>query len=239
MRYVGGKGRIAKELARVILDSTESRAVYLEPFLGGGSMLEQMAPNFRVNLAGDLQPDIAMMWQAALAGATFPAEISEAEYAELRDDVPSALRGLVGYGGSFGGKWFGGYARGGYNSDGSPRNHYGESRRSVQRTAQALKFSFVYVAQRSYETWYPGNGAVVYADPPYAGSQGYTTGDFDHDKFWYTMASWSQAGASVFVSEYTAPPGWVEVWSKPKRQSLTTTAQGREFNTERLFTYAK
>lgn len=239
MRYVGGKGRIAKDLARVILDSTENRAVYLEPFLGGGSMLEQMAPHFQVNLAGDLQPDIAMMWEAALAGARFPESITEAEYAELRDAEPSALRGLVGYGGSFGGKWFGGYARGGNNADGSLRNHYGESRRSIMRTTQALKFSFVYVANRSYETWYPKSGTVVYADPPYAGTQGYTTGDFDHDKFWYTMGSWSQAGAQVFVSEYSAPAGWVEVWSKQTRQSLTTTAQGRDFTTERLFTYAQ
>ena len=41
---------------------------------------------------------------------TFPFQLMEEEYKNLKTSEPSALRGFVGYFLSFGGKWFGGYA---------------------------------------------------------------------------------------------------------------------------------
>ena len=56
-------------------------------------------------------------------------------------------------------------------------------------------------------------GDVVYADPPYAGTQRYNTGGFDTSAFW----AWVQTRSfPVFVSEYHAPEGFTPIWSKGK-----------------------
>lgn len=54
-------------------------------------------------------------------------------------------------------------------------------------------------------------GDVVYADPPYNGTKGYGC-DFDHERFWRWVAS---RDYPVYVSEYTAPEGFMDVYSKP------------------------
>jgi hypothetical protein len=52
------------------------------------------------------------MWQALMRGETEPfADVTEAEYATLKTAAPSARRGFVGFGASFGGGWFNGYGR--------------------------------------------------------------------------------------------------------------------------------
>ena len=56
-------------------------------------------------------------------------------------------------------------------------------------------------------------GDVVYADPPYAGTQRYNAGDFDSAAFW----AWVQTRPfPVFVSEYHAPEGFTPIWCKGK-----------------------
>ena len=73
-------------------------------------------------------------------------------------------------------------------------------------------------------------GAVVYADPPYAGTADYGI-DFDTAGFW----SWAREQSfPVFVSEYTAPAGFSEVWSTSKRCVLGSCAHATQ-TTERLF----
>lgn len=56
-------------------------------------------------------------------------------------------------------------------------------------------------------------GDVVYADPPYANT-GATYGvEFDHDRFWEWCAT---RDFPVYISEYDAPNGFVEVMRKEK-----------------------
>lgn len=239
MRYVGGKSKIAKSLSEVILEHANSRAYYLEPFIGGGSMFPKLAPNFEWSVAGDLHEDLVLMWNAVLQGGWIPPLlVSEDEYESLKTSDPSALRGFVGMGGSFGGKWFGGYARGGFNSDGSPRNHQAESARAVLKIQEALNGVNVGVFRNwSFDQWNPLPGTVVYCDPPYESTQGYSTGGFPHAEFWGTARRWAQNGCEVFVSEYNAPGDFKCVWSKEKRMTLTQPKQGRPVNIEKLFMY--
>lgn len=236
MRYVGGKSKLAKQIAKVVLDNTESRIAYLEPFLGGGSTFEAIAPNFTVAVGGDLSEDLILMWQG-LTDGTFvaPDAISEEEYYLLRSQGPSALRGLAGFGGSFGGKFFGGYARGGFNANGQPRNHQGESARAATRIAKALEGTSTTFVKCGYGDWRAAPGLVIYCDPPYVNTQGYSTGEFDTDKFWDKCDQWVDDGASVFVSEYVAPDHWESVWSRQHRQSLVLPEQGRNLTTEHVF----
>ena len=75
-------------------------------------------------------------------------------------------------------------------------------------------------------------GAVVYADPPYKGTD--TTGyqsAFDYDAFEHWLAS---VPHMVIVSEYNAPAGCVEIASIKKRSLLSATNRGGT-DVEKLF----
>lgn len=130
MRYQGGKSRIARKIALEIRKLYPQAELINEPFCGGGAMTKALAElGFKVH-ASDTHPDLIMMWWAMLAGdAAVFADVTEAEYQVLRTAAPSARRGFVGYGASFGGKWFGGFARSG------ARDHSAEARRNNAQLA--------------------------------------------------------------------------------------------------------
>jgi DNA adenine methylase len=215
MQYMGGKGRIAKELTSVMLPMCEDRTGYLEPFVGGGFMFEQMAPHFEHRAAGDVMPDLALLWQAVAEGWIPPAEVTREQYAELRRAEPSALRAFVGFGCSFGGKWFGGYA-----SDGNGRDYAGAAKKGIERKRAA--FTGSHIRQCGYESWkFDIAKVAVYCDPPYAGTTGYSgTSGWDVERFWTWARLMSTSGAQVFVSEYDAPEGWESIWTRTVKSTL-------------------
>lgn len=240
MRYVGGKGRIARQLSEVIRKYTDSETIY-EPFMGGGAMTAALASRFSEVIAGDAHEDIVLMWQAVLSGWE-PLPIDYERYQELRyTDQPSAERGFAGAGCSFGGRWFEGFARGGINADGTPRNHQAESARAVIRDRDAMISGNVHVFHKNYDAW-PLDCALpaaIYCDPPYAASSSakrYAV-PFDHRSFWVWAEEMSRTH-SVFVSEYQAPEGWVSIWQQPKRQSLVIGSGRRDLRIEKLFVLA-
>lgn len=239
MRYVGSKKRIAKGIAECVSSLRGNRSVYWEPFAGGLNSFSVIAPMFTTAYASDTHTDLMLMWQAAKDGWIPPTDITEEQYAALRKEPPSALRGFVGFGGSFGGKWFGGYARGAKPS-GEPRNYLAESSRAVASRLAALNssgnaYSF---SCRSYLTGKPNASHVIYCDPPYAGTQQYSGEVFDVEKFWCTMSEWSVAGALVLVSEYQAPSEWSCIREFSHRMSLAHVDKRKE-TVERLFIYGK
>lgn len=241
MRYMGGKGRIATKLSETIVACVgeDISGTYWEPFIGGGAMASKMGKLFDVANYSDIHPDLIMMWDALHNGWEPPNVITYDQYQELRyADEPSALRGLAGFGGSFGGRWFEGYARGGENADGTPRNHQGESARAVIRDIKAMRAkqqtNFTVIDAMLIE---PQAGDVVYCDPPYAGTKNYSKTDgFDHEYFWDTAEYWSDNGVHVFVSEYNAPDDWVSIWEQPLRSSVRVGSEERHIAIERLFT---
>ena len=236
MRYMGGKSRLAKSIRDVILQRVPSPGVtYWEPFVGGCGSFEVIAPEFDKAVGSDTHEDLILMWQQLRAGWTPPTEVSEGEYRQLRDAEPSALRGFVGFGGSFGGKWFGGDARGGKTSKGEPRNHQAESARNVLRTRDKLSETDVRFECAGYEEITPTPGDVVYCDPPYKGTTEYRDAGFDSEKFWAWCDSLVDSGVYVFVSEYEAPEGWVEIYRK-ELLSSTDLASKRKTATDRLYT---
>ena len=233
MRYMGGKSRIAKALSEVI-EATDGE--YWEPFVGGFGSFEVIAPKFKVAHANDIHPDLMLMWDAVLNhGWEPPTEVSLEQYKELRHAEPSALRGFVGFGGSFGGKWFGGYAKGGFQKDGSPRNHQSESSRNVLKTRSRLTDVRVYTYNTSYDQLNPKPGDVVYCDPPYEDTARYDT-YINHQTFWQWAQELSEQGVNVYVSSYQAPDGWVSIWSKELKSTVSQAYQ-RHTAQERLFVW--
>jgi hypothetical protein len=199
-----------------------------EPFCGGGAVtLALSRVGFKVH-ASDSHEDLILMWQAAMRGESEPfADVSEAEHATIRFAAPSARRGFVGFGASFGGVWFGGFARHspgkgvGYSCD-SPRMANGkfhawhESHRSLQR----LRGRSVEFTHAQYTTA-PDN-SLVYADPPYVGTAPYKGApDFDHAAFWQWVR---ERKGPTFVSELTAPDGMQIVWRKAHKSQMTSNS---------------
>lgn len=239
MRYLGGKSRLAKDICREILSRTTEREVYIEPFLGGGATFQVIAPNFKFAIGTDIQEDLMLMWQAVLDGSlVLPDHISESDYKELRHAEPSALRGFVGFGMSFGGGFFEGYARKARGVDDD--SYLRSSERSVLKFRDSLIETRVRLGRKSFDELFPKDGSVVYCDPPYAGTKEYSQASgFDHGRFWSTMDKWAENGAHVFVSEFSAPDHWTPVWEK-ERKIMTKhvdNAGDRPVKVDRLFVH--
>ena len=96
-----------------------------------------------------------------------------------------------------------------------------------------------------FNEWLPPPGSVVYLDPPYTGTKGYTSKrsgvpKFDHDEFWATATYWAQSGAHVFVSEFNAPEGWTPIWERERSVGVGLMS-GASYTkkTDKLFVYGK
>lgn len=226
---MGGKSRIAKRIAPFLIADGIRCHTYLEPFIGGGSVFAEVSSYFEIAVGADANPDLVMLWRELAAGWQPPSTLTHEEWKVLRDAEPSALRAFAGFGCSFGGRFFEGYAH--------PRpshDYAGQAQRGLLRKAERMHASpeFHHV---SYDTWSPSAGTLVYCDPPYDNTKSYSGIDrFDSGRFWKIAESWAEAGAMVFVSEYVAPEPWREVWSAPVQVSVGAD-KGRTA-VERLFT---
>lgn len=76
-------------------------------------------------------------------------------------------------------------------------------------------------------------GAVVYCDPPYAGTAGYQVGEFDSIKFWDWVRVMSSTNP-IYISEYSAPEDFVSILSINKRVTMNVNSQT---STERLYVH--
>lgn len=241
MQYMGGKGMIAKELTDVILSKTNNRDLLIEPFIGGGWMTERLSKHFNRIRAYDTHQDLVLMWQGVLDGSWVPPqEVSRELYNQLRLSEPSPLRGFVGFGLSFGGKWFGGYTGGGSPSEIAAKkllkpnqqlDYIGPARRGLLRKADAMR-GVVLVERSDFSDIEIPNGTVVYCDPPYNNTTSYSV-EFDQDVFWTKAATWARQ-ADVFISELDAPPDWEVLWSREKLRTLKASSNN-DAVVEKLF----
>lgn len=231
MRYLGGKSRIAPLIGSAMMRYLGGKSTkrIIEPFIGGGGVTPILCGIAEQVSAFDTHPDLCFMWQGLLDGSfTPPDHVTLEEYKAAKLQEPSALRGFIGFGCSFGGKWFGGYAR---TAKGDESKSYAlMSKRSLAKSLQWMVN--VTVAQADYRALEIQPGDVVYADPPYVGTTTFGV-VFDTKEFWEKALRWDTEGAIVFVSEQTAPSAWAPLWEKPVIRSLRGKAVGS--TTEKLF----
>ena len=228
MRYQGGKSRIAKDIAAKIRELYPTATEIWEPFCGGGAVTLALAKaGFKV-YASDSHEDLILMWQALMRGETEPfADVTEAEHAALRTAAPSARRGFVGFGASFGGHWWGGFGRD--KKHGAGHQPFEEAARSCSRLLN-LNIAFTLADYTSTP-----DHVLVYADPPYQGTQPYKgVPAFDHTAFW----SWvRRRQGPTFVSELSGPDDIDIVWRKQHKSqnasnSPTTKATAKVIERE-------
>ena len=231
MRYLGGKNRQSKHIASLIAEV--SGGDYWEPFLGGGSVAAAVARSgeFGTMHLSDAHLDLVLMWRALLDGWLPPEHVSDDEYQALKGAPSSAKRGFVGFACSFAGKWFGGYAR-----DCRGGDYAAIGARSLTKKVGPLReVGTVTFTYQGYDAVRPVAGDVLYLDPPYANTTGYSTGSFDSPAFWSWAQRHAEGGVHVFVSEFTAPDGWVPVWSV--NRTATADIHTTKSSTEHLYSW--
>ena len=225
---MGGKARIAARIVQAIIADGAPTEMWWEPFVGGGNVMEYAAPLFDRCAGSDAHPDLILMWQAAVQGWR-PPEVTREMYLELRHAEPSALRGFVGFGASFGGKWFGGYGA-------SPRDGelWPASARALARQAEVFAANGVGFFLAEFGTCAPPPGTTIYCDPPYSGTTKYAK-SLDYVTFYAQLTKWA-VDCYVYVSGYALPDSVraIEVWSAEKRVSVNKDNNQRTA-TERLW----
>lgn len=178
MQYFGGRAKIAKEIARIINLHIRKGERYIEPFCGGLNVTALIRPD-RVRVAMDLNADLITLYKAIQEGWEIPDSVSEERYAELKASPgPSPERGFAGFGCSFAGKFFGGYAR--------DKRKHGAPFADTAKRGLIKKFETLEGVTFTTGNFFDLNvsGDVIYCDPPYRGTTAYKTGPFDSDAFW-------------------------------------------------------
>ena len=128
MQYQGGKSRIAKSISDVILSirnqcgkpkiststttsiKREDNQTFVSLFCGACAVEAKLAPHFNKVICNDKHEYLIEMLKGVQGGYELPEHISEEEYKyiKLHKDDDKVLTGFVGFGCSFGGKFFGG-----------------------------------------------------------------------------------------------------------------------------------
>ena len=235
MRYQGGKSRISKQIAEMIKSSMflrerESNLTLVSLFCGSCSV-ESKLTFFAKKILNDKHEYLIELLNGVKNGYELPDHISEEQYKYIREhkDEDKILTGFVGFGCSFGGKWFGGYAR---NKTGT--NYAAQSKKSLLKDMNGLQDAeFICMDYRDVPL---PDGCVIYADPPYDNTTGYGKEKFNSKEFWDYAREISQ-NHIMFISEQTAPEDFVSIWEKPFTRTLDVNKNNLFQVTEKLFVH--
>lgn len=254
MQYQGGKSRISKYISEVINEVSRRKIenissigrcdnehqfkereresnTFVSLFCGTCSV-ESKITGFDYMILNDKHKYLIDMFNGVKDGYQLPEYVSEEQYKYIREhkDEDSVLTGFVGFGCSFGGKWFGGYAR---NKTGT--NYALQSKKSLMKDMNTL-MNARFICEDYRNVYLPDN-CVIYADPPYNGTTGYGKEKFDSQAFWEYAKEISK-NHLVFVSEQSAPQDFKSIWDKPFTRTLDVNKENQFVVTEHLYVHA-
>lgn len=231
-QYFGGKIRLGNEISRCIKKKElevlgHNDAIYFEPFLGMAGVFRHMAKGCNREAIGcDSHYDLMLMWEAVSKGWIPPSEVSRSTHEEMKTRSPSALRGFIGFGCSYMGKFYSGFTETSFKS-------YNQ----IVSVSELFRSRHViFLDHADYKSHDPHH-MTIYCDPPYQESRSSNDESkcfrgFDHSGFWETMRKWSIDNL-VFISETSAPSDFCCIWEKNVgRIFLKNKVDGRR---ERLF----
>jgi DNA adenine methylase len=229
MRYFGGKARIGKQIAEVVNSYLTNKKDYFEPFVGGAWVTQYIWNGCRSKTCADINPYLIEFYKSLQDNKFPPKDLTKEQYnyIKMNKDENMALTGFVGFGCSFAGKWFGGFAS-------SPKRNYClNAYNSVMKKKPSLnRVTFVC---SPYQNFNPIN-SVIYCDPPYANTTKYDyCPNFNSEEFWEIMRKWSKNN-TVLISEYTAPSDFVCIKEFITKTDIRSKDNTKLERIERLFT---
>ena len=239
LKYVGSKNKLSKELSPIIqkyIDDNNIK-IYFEPFVGGMNMIDKIKCETKIGY--DSHKELIEMWKELQKGWIPPNTITEEEYNKVKnnkDSYPSYYVGFVGFCGSFGAKYFGGYARGVKEDKITPRDMPNEAIRNILRQLPNVKD--IKLVNKKFQDIDINklNNILIYCDPPYQNTTKYSTDSFPHDYFWEWCRKVSKNNI-VLISEYNAPDDFKCIWQK-KHKTILDVGEHKE-RIEKLFIYKK
>ena len=242
MRYQGGKSRIAGQLSQTIAELAPQRERERERelvslFCGACSVEAACSSYFDRIICNDSHKYLIALLQGVQDGYELPDHITEEQYQYVKNhkEEDPVLTGFVGFGSSFGGKFFGGYGRS-KKYDQQQRSHAKESKNALLRDNEKLR-NAVFTCNDYHDVPLP-EGCVVYADPPYDGTTQYNNRKFDSAEFWDYARKVSEDHL-MFISELNAPEDFISVWRKPILRQLDKNKDNQFKSLEQLFIHKR
>ena len=201
-------------------------------FCGSCNVVSKIDSN-RKRVASDNHAQLIALLKHTQLGFDLPSDMSEAQYARAKNnEYADWLTGFIGFGCSFAGKYFGGYARGD-----EKRNYALNAKRSLTKKMATMNdVEFLFGDYRDIDV---DAGSLVYCDIPYLEKTGFTTGKFDHEAFYDWCKKQKERGNRVLVSEYkeNVPIGATVVWQKKSNKEIRSAIGYRERTIEVLFEF--
>ena len=221
MNYMGGKHRQGPKIAAFIEPYMKPGLSYIEPFCGAMGTAWRILPlavkhDIEHIWLSDSNEALINMWQALLDGWEPPDVVTEEMYLHHKKtrDPKDPMTAYCGYGMSFGGKWWGGYAR---EKRGQPiampsTKISKRLRLNCRKKAFHIKPCSPRLSCCDYRALGGVSNSLIYLDPPYAGRCKAHGVDFDHDRFWAWADELAKLNNTVFVTEFLAPEPWERVF---------------------------
>lgn len=235
MQYFGGKQRISKSLSDFLNKELKEGQTFVDLFCGSCNVISKIDKN-RQRIANDKHKYLIAMWKALQNGWQMPDSVSEEEYKYIKEhlDEDMALSGFVGFGSSFAGKWFMGYARNKRNI-----NYCLSAKHSNEKILKNIMDVEFY--SEDYANVPIPSGALVYCDIPYRGAIQYSkkeTGIFDHEIF-YQWVKDNSDKYEIYISEYkqNVPEGFDIVWCRNSSKAIRNKDDKGEDTVEVLIKY--
>ena len=235
MQYFGGKQRISKPLAEFLNSKLKEGQTFVDLFCGSCNVVAKIDDN-RLRMANDKHKYLIAMWKSLQEGWIPPDNITREEYKYIKnnkDELPH-LTGFVGFGCSFAGRWFEGYA---YNSKGF--NYCMCSKKSCIKKLK--KLNGVVFTNKNYNEVNIPSGSLVYCDIPYKGTKPYCkseVGVFNHDEFYQWVRDNSNT-YDIYISEYkkNVPSDFEIVWEIESRKLIRNAKNEAVSTVEVLIKY--
>jgi DNA adenine methylase len=227
MRYFGGKARLAKHIIPNLDMTNKSRFVDL--FCGSCNV--SSALGFHNTLVNDINKYIVAVYREVYNNGikNLPEEVSESFYQDVKlnkDNYPDYIVGFVGFGCSFSGKFFGGYAR-----SNAGQNYVNNARSTLlkKRLRGTVEFSNLPYSEVPLYDF-----DLVYCDIPYFNTTGYASGNFDHDEFYRWVL---KQPCTIIVSEYKHNAVIEPFWEKKSNKGTKDKSGSRVETTEVLMAF--
>lgn len=231
MAYVGGKSTSAEHIIAILNNPAFDNYEYIEPFCGYCHILRRVVNKKSYTASDNNDLLITLLKHVQKTKGQHPT-ITKSEYATLRKaplkDKLRAAYAAFCY--SYNGKFFGGYV-----NKYKDRNYPQERKRYYDELHDNSTFSHATILERPYSSITGVKNALIYCDPPYENTTEYHS-SFDSPAFW-EWARTASANNYVFISEYTAPPDFICIAQKSKRNSLAGNGATRK-RQEKVFVHS-
>lgn len=242
MVYMGSKAKYAEHIVPILQKAIEDNQAntYIECFVGGANIIDKIKCENRYGY--DRSDTLIALLQTA--AEDFESVMKEGNRelwdkgkAYVKDgimpsDMTLAEIGAMEFFASF---CNGGFPRG-YAKNTETRDYYNEAYRNMKIQAPNLK-GIEFKCQNYWDLDENTSGAVIYLDPPYAGTKIYGYANqpkMDYTHFWDWVRKISKNNI-VYISEQAAPDDFEVVW---EQQVTRTTNKENNFKAvEKLFKY--